>query len=59
MVIPTPTSVIFRDIKKHYKDYYAEKVKRPCDEDCSEGCCGDHNYELPESYPKLFNSKDS
>ncbi len=47
-------SALFTDLRKHYKDFYAGKLKRPCDDDCPDGCDGKHNYELPEIYPELF-----
>lgn len=42
------------DLQKHYRDYYAGKLRRPCDDDCSEGCNGGHNYALPDEWPDLF-----
>ncbi len=47
-------SVLFAEIRKYYKDFYAGKLKRPCDDDCPNGCDGQHNYELPKVYPELF-----
>lgn len=51
-----PSSAFVGKIRNYFKDCYFGKVKHPCDENCPDGCSGNHNYELPESYPELFNS---
>ena len=46
--------VLFSELKSHYNDFYAGRLKRLCDDDCLDGCDGDHFYELPDEYPALF-----
>ena len=48
------SKIIHNKISTHFKDYYDGKIKCPCNEECPEGCNGNHNYELPTKYTKLF-----
>lgn len=47
-------TAIDEKIKKYYKALYDGKLTYPCDEDCPDGCNGDHYYELPVEFPPLF-----
>ena len=50
----TISEALFNKLKSHYNNFYAGKLKRPCDDDCPDGCDGDHFYELPDELPDLF-----
>ena len=50
----TIPKVLFSELKSCFNDFYMGKLKRLCDDDCLEDCDGDHFYELPDEYPKLF-----
>lgn len=48
-------------VKSYFEDFYAGKIHRPCDEDCTENCDGEHNYQLGEYqpiFPEAFNTKE-
>ena len=46
--------ILLNSSQKYFKDFYNGKIKRPCDEDCQDGCTGKHNYELPVKFNNLF-----
>ena len=48
MVIIKANSFLYPGLKGEWEDFYDGKVKRPCDEDCEEGCDGSHNYDMPD-----------
>ena len=42
------SKVLHNELKDYFNDFYSGKIKYPCDEDCLEGCNGEHYYELPD-----------
>ena len=46
--------LLTEDLKKDREDLYAGRLHQPCDEDCLEGCDGEHVFELPVVCPEVF-----
>jgi hypothetical protein len=47
------------DLKDYWEKMYAGEALSPCDEECPEGCGGDHYYELPTKFTEVFNTEET